>query len=284
MTRPGTLRRPAAPRHGRPRPAVRRHRPARLPAARLGAERRRRGPGAVQPHRGRGAGRPGRRAQAAVAPSSSGSARAASPSWRRRSTEAREAGALVVMDAKRGDIGSTMAAYAAAFLDQDSPLFSDALTVSPYLGFGSLRPGAGRWPRASGCRALRAGADLQPGGRRGPARGPRGRRAPWRRRAGAPRGRERGRRAARLLRRGGRRHARRSVGRATSRSTARSSPPASGPRAPPRRTLPAVFGARSRNVVPSVSRGVLRHGPDVGAPAGGRGPLRGRGPGRRGAV
>lgn len=54
--------------------------------------------------------------------------------------EAREAGALVVMDAKRGDIGSTMAAYAAAFLEKGAPLFSDALTVSPYLGYGSLKP------------------------------------------------------------------------------------------------------------------------------------------------
>ena len=54
--------------------------------------------------------------------------------------EARAAGALVLMDAKRGDIGSTMAAYAATYLDEGSPLFSDALTVSPYLGFGSLRP------------------------------------------------------------------------------------------------------------------------------------------------
>ncbi|GAA3241809.1 orotidine-5'-phosphate decarboxylase [Streptomyces thermocoprophilus] len=54
--------------------------------------------------------------------------------------EARAAGTLVVMDAKRGDIGSTMAAYAEAFLRKDSPLFSDALTVSPYLGYGSLGP------------------------------------------------------------------------------------------------------------------------------------------------
>lgn len=54
--------------------------------------------------------------------------------------QAREAGALVVMDAKRGDIGSTMAAYAESFLHPDSPLFSDALTVSPYLGYGSLSP------------------------------------------------------------------------------------------------------------------------------------------------
>jgi orotidine-5'-phosphate decarboxylase len=64
--------------------------------------------------------------------------------------EARAAGALVVMDAKRGDIGSTMAAYADAFLDPSSPLFSDALTVSPYLGFGSLRPAFDR-ARTAGC-------------------------------------------------------------------------------------------------------------------------------------
>ncbi|QKW05479.1 orotidine-5'-phosphate decarboxylase [Streptomyces sp. NA04227] len=54
--------------------------------------------------------------------------------------EARAAGALVLMDAKRGDIGSTMAAYAETYLRPDAPLFSDAVTVSPYLGFGSLRP------------------------------------------------------------------------------------------------------------------------------------------------
>ncbi|MFW6694956.1 orotidine-5'-phosphate decarboxylase [Streptomyces sp. MAR4 CNX-425] len=55
-------------------------------------------------------------------------------------TVARAAGALVLMDAKRGDIGSTMAGYAAAYLDKDAPLRSDALTVTPYLGFESLRP------------------------------------------------------------------------------------------------------------------------------------------------
>ncbi len=54
--------------------------------------------------------------------------------------EARAAGALVLMDAKRGDIGSTMAAYAQAYLTPGSPLCSDAVTVSPYLGYGSLRP------------------------------------------------------------------------------------------------------------------------------------------------
>ena len=51
----------------------------------------------------------------------------------------RAAGVLVLADAKRGDIGSTMAAYAAAWTG-DSPLAADAVTASPYLGFGSLRP------------------------------------------------------------------------------------------------------------------------------------------------
>jgi orotidine-5'-phosphate decarboxylase len=54
--------------------------------------------------------------------------------------EARAAGALVILDAKRGDIGSTMAAYAQAYLDRSGPLAADALTVSPYLGYESLRP------------------------------------------------------------------------------------------------------------------------------------------------
>ncbi|MCC2314836.1 orotidine-5'-phosphate decarboxylase [Cellulomonas xiejunii] len=52
----------------------------------------------------------------------------------------RETGTLVVVDAKRGDIGSTMGAYADAFLRDGSPLAGDALTVSPYLGFGSFDP------------------------------------------------------------------------------------------------------------------------------------------------
>ncbi|MGA8847227.1 MAG: orotidine-5'-phosphate decarboxylase, partial [Nocardioides sp.] len=52
----------------------------------------------------------------------------------------RAAGALVLLDVKRGDIGSTSEAYAQAYLDPASPLASDAITVSPYLGFGSLTP------------------------------------------------------------------------------------------------------------------------------------------------
>ncbi|MDM7853384.1 orotidine-5'-phosphate decarboxylase [Cellulomonas alba] len=52
----------------------------------------------------------------------------------------RETGTLVIVDAKRGDIGSTMDGYADAYLRDGSPLAGDALTVSPYLGFGSLDP------------------------------------------------------------------------------------------------------------------------------------------------
>ncbi|MDT5001922.1 MAG: orotidine-5-phosphate decarboxylase [Mycobacterium sp.] len=54
-------------------------------------------------------------------------------------SELRESGVLVLADAKRGDIGSTMAAYAAAWAG-DSPLAADAVTATPYLGFGSLQP------------------------------------------------------------------------------------------------------------------------------------------------
>ncbi|MBJ8345305.1 orotidine-5'-phosphate decarboxylase [Antrihabitans sp. YC2-6] len=52
----------------------------------------------------------------------------------------RASGTLVLADAKRGDIGSTMAAYARTWVAPESPLCSDAVTVSPFLGFGSLDP------------------------------------------------------------------------------------------------------------------------------------------------
>ena len=54
--------------------------------------------------------------------------------------EARDASVLTIADAKRGDIGSTMAAYADAWLRDSSPLAADSVTLSPYLGFESLRP------------------------------------------------------------------------------------------------------------------------------------------------
>jgi orotidine-5'-phosphate decarboxylase len=53
---------------------------------------------------------------------------------------ARSAGALVILDVKRGDIGSTAKAYADAYLDPASSLASDAMTASPFLGMGALDP------------------------------------------------------------------------------------------------------------------------------------------------
>lgn len=49
-------------------------------------------------------------------------------------------GALSILDVKRGDIGSTMSAYARAYLSGETDLTADAITLSPFLGFGSLQP------------------------------------------------------------------------------------------------------------------------------------------------
>jgi len=57
--------------------------------------------------------------------------------------QARGAGLLVIADVKRGDVGSTNDAYAAAYLGPDAPFGADAVTVHPYLGLG-------RWARS--CR------------------------------------------------------------------------------------------------------------------------------------
>jgi orotidine-5'-phosphate decarboxylase len=55
---------------------------------------------------------------------------------------ARAAGLLVLLDGKRGDIGSTARVYAEAYLEKrgEGPPLADALTVSPYLGHDSLEP------------------------------------------------------------------------------------------------------------------------------------------------
>lgn len=53
---------------------------------------------------------------------------------------ARKLGVLLVLDAKRNDIGSTAEGYAAGWLGADSPWHGDALTISPYLGDDSLEP------------------------------------------------------------------------------------------------------------------------------------------------
>ena len=80
---------------------------------------------------------------------------------------ARERGLLVVVDGKRGDIASTSAGYAAAYL-REAPGRGDVLTVNPYLGLDSLQPflDACAARPAGGCscwcaRPIRAGLDLQ---------------------------------------------------------------------------------------------------------------------------
>lgn len=55
-------------------------------------------------------------------------------------TRKNQANLIIMMDAKRGDIGSTSEAYAQAFLGADSPLAGDCVTVAPYMGTDSLEP------------------------------------------------------------------------------------------------------------------------------------------------
>jgi orotidine-5'-phosphate decarboxylase len=176
--------------------------------------------------------------------------------------DARAAGALVIMDAKRGDIGSTMAGYAAAYVDKNSPLASDAVTVSPYLGFGSLRPvldlaaehGAGVFVLA--LTSNPEGAEVQ--------------------RAVTADGTEV---AAAMLRHIAVENAGAaplgSVGAVvgatlgdTGVDLAVNGPllaPGIGAQGATPADIPRVFGAAARNVVPSVSREILRHGPSVEA-------------------
>ena len=64
--------------------------------------------------------------------------------------EARARNLLVVLDAKRGDVGSTAEAYAAAYLELGAPLASDAITVNAYLGLDSLEPFCAAAARSGG--------------------------------------------------------------------------------------------------------------------------------------
>lgn len=56
------------------------------------------------------------------------------------SAAAKDVGLIVLMDAKRGDIGSTAQGYAAAYLAEDAPFVCDALTVNPYMGLDTIEP------------------------------------------------------------------------------------------------------------------------------------------------
>ncbi len=82
---------------------------------------------------------------------------------------AREAGLLVLLDVKRGDIGSTAEAYARATLDDDGPMAADAATLSPYLGRDSIAPFLARCDAGKGIFLLArtsnpGGRDLQAAG------------------------------------------------------------------------------------------------------------------------
>ena len=65
--------------------------------------------------------------------------------------EAQSAGLLVIVDAKRGDVGTTNDAYAEAYLGADAPLGADALTVHPYLGLGAMGTLVSRAHGAGSC-------------------------------------------------------------------------------------------------------------------------------------
>jgi orotidine-5'-phosphate decarboxylase len=64
---------------------------------------------------------------------------------------ARSAGLLVILDIKRGDVGSTNDAYAEAYLGQGAPLAADAITVHPYLGLGAMDTYVSRAAAAGSC-------------------------------------------------------------------------------------------------------------------------------------
>ncbi|WP_030560491.1 orotidine-5'-phosphate decarboxylase [Streptomyces aureocirculatus] len=175
----------------------------------------------------------------------------------------RAAGGLVVMDAKRGDIGSTMAAYAETYLRKEAPLFSDALTVSPYLGYGSLAP-AVELARENGAGLFVLALTSNPEGAE----------------------------VQRAVREDGRSIAATMLGHLAA-ENAGAAPmgsygavvgatlgdlstfdldingpllaPGIGAQGATPADLPRVFGAAVRNVVPNVSRGVLKAGPDAGA-------------------
>jgi len=65
--------------------------------------------------------------------------------------DGRNAGLLVILDAKRGDVGSTNEAYAEAFLGTRAPFAADAVTVHPYLGLGAMQPFVERADGSGSC-------------------------------------------------------------------------------------------------------------------------------------
>jgi orotidine-5'-phosphate decarboxylase len=173
------------------------------------------------------------------------------------------AGALVCLDVKRGDIGTTMAAYAQAYLDPAAPLAADAITLSPYLGVGSLQPAFDAVDRFGAGAFVLALTSNPEGQQVQHARAPDGRAVAQlvldelaERNAGAaPLG---------------------SLGAVVgatigdtridlSRVNGPFLVPGIGAQGGTADDVRRIFGGALRNVVPSVSREVLRHGPDVAA-------------------
>ena len=66
-------------------------------------------------------------------------------------SSARSAGLLVILDVKRGDVGTTNEAYAQAYLGKGAPLAADAITVHPYLGLGAMGTYVSRAAESGGC-------------------------------------------------------------------------------------------------------------------------------------
>jgi orotidine-5'-phosphate decarboxylase len=180
--------------------------------------------------------------------------------------EIRAAGALALLDVKRGDIGSTMAGYAGAYTDPASPLAADALTASPFLGFGSLRPLLGAaYAHGAGVFVLALtsnpeGASVQR------ATGPDGRTVAQRILDDVAEAN-----AAELAGTGGPLGSVGAVVGATAAGHGHRLDHLRGPILAPglgtqgarAADLPAVFGAALPDVLPAVSREVLGHGPDV---------------------
>ena len=166
----------------------------------------------------------------------------------------------MLADAKRGDIGSTMAAYAQAWAG-DSPLAADAVTASPYLGFGSLQPLLDT-AAAHGRGVFVLAATSNPEGA-GVQRADTGGRTVAQSIVDAAAAVTATRARSRLDRRGGRRHLADPPD-----LSALGGPvlvPGVGAQGGRPEALGGLGGARPGRLLPAVSREVLRAGPDVAA-------------------
>lgn len=175
----------------------------------------------------------------------------------------RSAGALVLLDVKRGDIGSTMTGYARAYLDPAAPLAVDAITLSPYLGVGSLDPAFELCERHGGGAFVLALTSNKEG--------------PQFQHARAADGRTVGQTVVDEV--GARNAGAEPIGSfglvvgATIGDTGTDFSRLNGPILAPgvgaqggtAEDVRRIFGDARRNVLPSVSRGVLQHGPDLAA-------------------